>query len=100
MLPAVVAGIRPVDLPFEVFVLGDDTGVALSHALLPLAHIAVDIRAVEPHAHRRHGGPEVGMAVIGAVVKVFVMAFNGKLMKLEQMKNARIGLFQPEHDLH
>lgn len=63
MLPAIVAGLRPVEFPRKVFVPGDLPGVKLLLPQEPFPHEIIHKAILEVHSHRRVSGPVVSVVV-------------------------------------
>ena len=97
---AIVAGIWPVELPFKVFFLRDQTGALLVHADQPFPHKVVDHAAVEPHRHRRTGRPFVRVVVVHAGIVALVALLAGEPLELEQPEDAWVHFLDPEHHLN
>ena len=97
ILSAVITGVRPVELPLEVFILCDQPCPLLVHSDQPFPHEAVDHAAVEPHRHRRMGGPYVRVVIVHARIIALIALLAGIFLELEQLKDAGIDFLDPEH---
>ena len=92
---AVIAGTRPVDFPFKVFLPGDLPGVKFLLAQEPFPHELVYQPIVEVNAHGRLSGPVVRVVVSdGGIIGGPRLA--GIADKLKQADGAGAVLVQPE----
>ncbi len=96
---AVIAGTRPVDFPFKVFLPGDLPGVKFLLAQEPFPHELVYQPIVEVNAHGRLSGPVVRVVVSdGGIIGGPRLA--GIADKLKQADGAGAVLVQPEECPH